>query len=374
MRVDVQHHGRGRLLAAGPASGGVGDFFEHAVDALRDAGWSITTLRPEERGSPFLAAARLAIRHRRALRGSDAVHCEFGSNDLGVFWFAVLASLVRRDCVLVAHDVPKLALAPGAALIARSSRLRTVVAHRLLSPMLDPLIRRYVRRRAGAWVVFGSAARDLWRNRVRGRVSVARHGALRTSGDGCPPSRGEHVLFAGFLGPSKGLDTLIDCWRRVGSRTSLPLKIAGDTPAAFATLVEALREQGDRLPNRPQWLGAVADEDDFQRLFARAALVVLPYRQSSAASGILVRAMVEGRCVVATRVPAMVDAITPERNGVLVEPDDAQALCDAVERLLRSPGERDQLGAAAAAAARELFSWRGYVEGVEAAYSSACER
>ena len=281
---------------------------------------------------------------------------------------------MRRDCVLVAHDVPKLALAPGAAVIGRSSRLRTIVAHRVLAPLLDPLIRRHVRRHAGAWVVFGSAARDSLLGEVRAPVSVARHGALRRSADCCAPSRGEHVLFAGFLGPSKGLDTLIDCWRRVGTGTSLPLKIAGDTPAAFAPLVEALREQGDRLPNPPQWLGAVADEDEFQRLFARAALVVLPYRQSSAASGILVRAMVEGRCVVATRVPAMVDAIAPDRNGVLVEPGDAEALSNAVERLLGAPAERDELGAAAAATARELFSWRGYVEGVEAAYASAHER
>jgi len=58
-----------RLLAVGPGSGGVGDFFEHAVEALRAAGWSVTVLLPPERGSAFLAAARLAIRHRRAPPG-----------------------------------------------------------------------------------------------------------------------------------------------------------------------------------------------------------------------------------------------------------------------------------------------------------------
>ena len=60
-----------------------------------------------------------------------------GSNDRAAFWFAAGACLLRGDCVVVAHDVPTLALSPGASLVRRSSRRRTILAHRLIAPVVE---------------------------------------------------------------------------------------------------------------------------------------------------------------------------------------------------------------------------------------------
>jgi glycosyltransferase involved in cell wall biosynthesis len=133
-----------------------------------------------------------------------------------------------------------------------------------------------------------------------------------------------------------------------------------------------LRELSSRLPSPPRWLGFVSDLE-FTRLVAEAALVVAPYRRSNPASGVLVRAMVEGRAVVATRVPAALDCLEDGVSGLLVEPDDSQALAEALELAMRDPGLRDRLGAAAASTAARRFTWPRYIERLTDAYRIAVD-
>ncbi len=131
-----------------------------------------------------------------------------------------------------------------------------------------------------------------------------------------------------------------------------------------------LRDLASRLPGPPTWLGFVSD-DEFARLVADAAVVVAPYRRSNPASGLLVRAMVEGRAVVATRVPAALDCLEDGVSGLLVEPDDPQALAEALELLVDDPALRDRLGAAAAQSAAERFTWPRYLAKLTDAYRLA---
>ncbi len=131
-----------------------------------------------------------------------------------------------------------------------------------------------------------------------------------------------------------------------------------------------LRELSSRLPAPPNWLGFVSD-DEFARLVAEAAVVVAPYRRSNPASGVLVRAMVEGRAVVATRVPAALDCLEDGVSGLLVEPDDPQALAEALELRMGDPALRDRLGAAAASSAAARFTWPRYIERLTDAYRLA---
>src|SRR5262249_4499285 len=126
---------------------------------------------------------------------------------------------------------------------------------------------------------------------------------------------------------------------------------------------DTLRERGPSSPHAPVWLGAV-DDATFADLFRTAALVVVPYRDSNPASGIVVRAMVEGRAILATRAPAAVDALTDGREGVLVAPGSVSELTDGLRRLVHDPQLRDRLGAAAQARAATRFTWRRHVDGL----------
>jgi glycosyltransferase involved in cell wall biosynthesis len=361
----------GRVLLVHPAAGGVATVAERGAEALRARGWSVEALPvPRAGGSALPVALRTAWRARGAWRRADVVHVELGRLDAEVFWVAALLALPAR-VVLVAHDAPDPVIkGAGARAVAgpASRRWRSRLAYRVAGPLLDRLLRRLVVRRARVAVVLTEAARDGWR--TPRAVVVAPHGADGPTPDRRPPSTGSHVLFAGFLGPSKGLDVLLDAWRAVGGASGLPLLVAGEPAAGDdAAWVAGLRR---RPTPGVTWLGAVADER-WARLFADAAIVVLPYRASNPASGILVRAMVEGRPVVATPVPA-VAAVGDPSALVVVPAEDPAALATALRTLLADPAARDALGARAAAAAARRWTWDRTAEALEGAYARAAGR
>jgi glycosyltransferase involved in cell wall biosynthesis len=358
------------VLAVGPISGGVGDAFTGSISSLRQRGWKVGEARPRETGSAAAAALRLAWRVRRTLFVANSVHVEFGSNDLAVFWFALIATALRRDVVLVAHDPTPFAHAPGAGLIARSGTWHLRIAYRVLSPLLDHLIVRSALHRAGAVVVFGHAEREYLQARVSRPVLYAPHGKLAEADGAPPPSACDYVLFAGFLGPSKGLDLLVRAWARVPEHP-LRLQIAGGWGADQEEWIRGLRAQAAVHKSPPQWLGHIPAERDFQRLFERAAIVVLPYRRSSPASGVLIRAMTAGRCILATRVSAVVSSVEDGVSGVIVDIEDVQGLAHHLSRLSMDTAERDRLGRGAARRARAIFDWNAFAKSVETAYAAA---
>jgi glycosyltransferase involved in cell wall biosynthesis len=298
---------------------------------------------------------------------ADVVHIEFGSNDVEVFWFALAAVSLRPDVVVVVHDYPKVINHPAAALLGRKTRAGRAFAYRALCPALDERLKRLLLRRAGVVVAFSADARQGLVAAGADRVVEVAHGADPPDPTLSPPSLGETVLFAGFLGPSKGVDVLLEAWRRRGGQIQLPLVLAGAGDESW--LAPTLREPTLHA-NQPQALGAIQEEEDFQRLIERAAIVVLPYRTSSPASGVFVRAFAAGRAVIATQVPAT-RTLEDGVNGVIVPIGDADALADAIARLAEAPEERDRLGRAAADTARREFSWSNHIDGLEGAYAAA---
>jgi glycosyltransferase involved in cell wall biosynthesis len=361
--------GRRTILAAGAVRGGVADVFNRVTAELRERGHAVKVIAVPARRAPAWAGISAALSARRALRKAATVHLEFGSNDTEAFWFALAAVLLRGDCVVVAHDYPELIHAPGAGLVPTATRLGSALAYRVLSPLLDPLLERILLRRAGVVVVFGEAARSGWLAGGARRVEVIRHGGEPATDGAPPPSRGDSVLFAGFLNQGKGIDTLLKAWALIGEGTELPLVLAGE-PNDQAWFEETLSRFAG-LVNPPRVLGPVPGEGAFQALIGRAAVVVLPYSYSSPASGVLVRAMSAGRAVIATPMPAMRDTVRDGENGLLVPVDDPPALAAAIVRLCGSPAERDRLGAAAAQTASGMFTWSSHVDGLEAIYREA---
>jgi glycosyltransferase involved in cell wall biosynthesis len=72
----------------------------------------------------------------------------------------------------------------------------------------------------------------------------------------------------------------------------------------------------------------------------------------------LLEAMACGVAVVATRIGGVVDLIDDEETGLLIPPDDAEALSIAIDRLLRDAPLRAALGDRARGRVREAFSLR----------------
>lgn len=115
------------------------------------------------------------------------------------------------------------------------------------------------------------------------------------------------------------------------------------------------------LGDRVEFTGDVAQTELFRRYRSgRVRCVVLPSIDlgDDEHEGIpvaLIEAMAHGIAVVSTRTGGIPELITDDSVGLLVAPQDPQALADALGRLLGDPGESARIGASARTRVRE--SW-----------------
>ena len=161
------------------------------------------------------------------------------------------------------------------------------------------------------------------------------------------------MAFAGRLLDDKGIRTLVAAHRLLRARGSnVQLLIAGTPdPANPASVSPAEVASWNDEPGI-NWLGQV---DDIGSLWARAHIAVLPSRREGLPLSLL-EAAACGRAMVATDVPGCREVAIPGVTGLLVPVDDANALADAIERLLREPELRAQFAAAARRLVVERFS------------------
>jgi len=143
----------------------------------------------------------------------------------------------------------------------------------------------------------------------------------------------------------------------------LQFEIAGDGPR-LAELRELARTLG--LGDRVVFLG---HREDVPALLAQADAFVLPSRSEAFPNG-AIEAMAAGLPVVASATGGLLDLIDDERTGVLVRPDDAGALAQAIERLIASPAHAAVLGAAAREEVTRRYSFDRMVRAFESLYVS----
>ncbi len=148
----------------------------------------------------------------------------------------------------------------------------------------------------------------------------------------------------------KGLDVLLEALARAPLRDApLTLWIAGEGPERSA--LEA-RAAALGLESRVRFLGRREDKAD---LLAACDLLVRPSRREGLGVAAL-EAMACGRAVVASRVGGLADAVVQGRTGLLVAPEDPDALADALARLTRDSELRARLGAAGPGRIAEGFA------------------
>jgi glycosyltransferase involved in cell wall biosynthesis len=280
------------------------------------------------RRRPWLAPALLlsmARAVRRAAKDADLVHAH---------WLAggAVAALARVPFVVTLH---------GSGTAGRFADLE--LARRM------PGLVGFVLRRARVVICVSEALAEAARACGAHDVRVIRNGVdlpARVGREAAPAQ----VLFAGRLSPEKGIAEL------VAATDGLNLVVAGDGP---------LR---DLVPSA---LGFVP-HDELQRLYARAAVVVLPsHREGLPVS--IVEAMAHGRPVVASAVGGIPELVRDGETGFLVPPGDVQALRGALERLLADPVLRRRMGRAARRRAAELCAHDRVVDATLDAYRASAE-
>ena len=161
------------------------------------------------------------------------------------------------------------------------------------------------------------------------------------------------LLAVGSLVPRKGYDVLIAALAQL---THLPwrLTVVGDCERSPQTARQVRADIARfALAEQIALLGTVGT-DELAPLYASADLFVLPSRFEGYGMA-YAEALAHGVPVVGTTAGA-IPATVPADAGVLVPPDDVDALAAELQRLIANAGERDRLAAGARAAA--FPSWR----------------
>jgi glycosyltransferase involved in cell wall biosynthesis len=163
------------------------------------------------------------------------------------------------------------------------------------------------------------------------------------------------MISVGALVPRKGFDVLIAA---LATLADLPwrLTIAGDRgrdPEIAARLDADIARHG--LAARVAVLGAVPS-DQLAQLYASADLFVLASRFEGYGMAYS-EAIAHGLPVLGTTAGAIPQTV-PAAAGVLVPPDEVDALALALRRLIENPDERHHLAIAARQAAAQLPTWR----------------
>jgi glycosyltransferase involved in cell wall biosynthesis len=158
------------------------------------------------------------------------------------------------------------------------------------------------------------------------------------------------LLFTGRMVPYKGIDVLLRSLQGIEAVAIL----AGDGPRRTDWMALAA-ELG--LRGRAQFPGEVA-QDELLALYQACDVFVLPSITRAEAFGFVqVEAMVCGKPVVSTRVPSGVPWVNQhEETGLTVPPGDADALREALRRLLLDGPLRARLGEAARRRVLETFT------------------
>jgi glycosyltransferase involved in cell wall biosynthesis len=170
------------------------------------------------------------------------------------------------------------------------------------------------------------------------------------------------LAFVGRIVPIKRVDVLLRAFARAhdsGSPVHLAIVGDGETRADFERLA---RELG--IASAVTWLGYRRDLPEI----AAAADVAILSSDNEGTPVWLIESSAAGVPAIATDVGGTSDVVTPE-TGLLVPPDDAVALGDAIARLAKDPEGRRAMGERARAHVLARYSVERLIEDIDALYT-----
>ncbi|HEV2106363.1 MAG TPA: glycosyltransferase [Candidatus Eisenbacteria bacterium] len=292
------------------------------------------------------AAARAAALVER--EGLERVHGAWAHFPATVAWLA--ARLTGRPFSMAAHAGADLYRTQ--AFLADKVRAATFVTAcvRANAEML--------RRLAGGGAVHG----------LHHGVDLARFGAIARA-----PAPAPELLVVGRLAPAKGFDDAIAALAELARRgLAARLVVVGDGPEC-GRLAAQSRALG--VAASVEFRGALTHAE-LAPAYARAWALLAPSKvmangRRDGIPNVVIEAMAAGLAVVGTRGTGIEEAVVPGETGALAPAGDPRALADALEPLLRAPGECERLGAGARRAAHAGFDAEANFERLWALFQGA---
>lgn len=314
-----------------PAPGGIAQHGANLIGGLRENGarvaavsWASQYPRMLYPGSPRSPDAEVFPGSQARLRWWDPTG-----------WRRVGRLARVADAIVVPWVTPVQAGPVGTLLRAAAPAVRVVVAHNPLphepGPLDLPLTRWALAPAQIALVHAQSIVPDLERLAPGIDVVAVPHPPnLLLRPQPLPEQQQLRLLFMGYVRPYKGLDLAIDSVGLLKHRgRDLSLTVAGE----FWEPVDRWREyvRVRDLEGCVELRDGYVPDSHLEQLLADHHMVIAPYR-SATQSGIVPLALSAGRPVVVTDVGGLREAVRDGVDGVIVPPDDVDALAAGIER------------------------------------------
>lgn len=204
---------------------------------------------------------------------------------------------------------------------------------------------------------------EKWLDLQVGGVVTAGVDVDRFSPDAESAFESDHLslLYVGRLDSGKGLDVLLEAISHTTKlMDNIHLYIVGT-----GTLEKSLRQQTKKLDinNIVTFIGSIP-HSDIHRYYAAADIFVLP-SEYEGFPNVTMEAMASALPVVSTEVPGVTEQVSHMENGFLIEPNDIEALVEAICTLAENKRLRQSLGSTARAHAQNNFAWEAQADNFE---------
>jgi glycosyltransferase involved in cell wall biosynthesis len=175
------------------------------------------------------------------------------------------------------------------------------------------------------------------------------------------------IGFAKHLLPAYGPDTLISAFRRVVDVIPdciLWMAGSGSMESQLRKLAESLG-----ISANVSWAGRI-DANDMPSALSQISVCAMPSRRESLGVA-AIEAQAMGIPVVATRVGGIPEVVKDGVTGLLVEPEDDEALANALIQLLNNAELRHTFGRQGRENVLEHFDWKASLAGIHSIYQEA---
>ena len=176
------------------------------------------------------------------------------------------------------------------------------------------------------------------------------------------------VLFAGRLLWQKGLGDFVELARRLQGQARF--QVAGYEERSSPLNVPAAQLRAWHEAGTIEWLGK---RDDMPQVYADSHIVCLPSTYGEGVPKTLIEAAACARACVTTNTPGCREIVRQGENGILIPPNDIDALVDSVQQLVADASLRQGMGARGRQIALERFTLRHVIEATLALYQSTLD-
>lgn len=255
--------------------------------------------------------------------------------------------------------------------ISRNHNVHIVITRHIVKPASNSWLNRFVYRNVDAVVFVSKLARDTFLSAnpdiniqklhvIHNSVANAPHTSPVST---CSNPDSFKVLFLGRLCWDKGVEVLLKAFSLIPDE-SIRIYLLGDgEPEYVGSLAAIVRRLG--VSARVEFLGY---HEDVHPFIDRTDLVVCPSLVKESFCLSALEGMAHGKAVIASDNGGQAEFIDSGINGLLIPPDDAAALAQAIMSLRNDPIRRERLGRQAVDTFNRKLSFDGFVSKLHSVY------